>query len=333
MNYDGSYHKLFSYPAMIEDLIKNFVAEDWVAQLDFSTLERVNAKFHTDIGDRREGDIIYKIRTFSGITTYLYIMIEFQSSPNHWMAVRMLTYVGLLWQHLIKENQISANQKLPPVFPLVLYNGERQWKSSQQLKPLMDLPKSSSLWAYQPNMRYYLIDESEHFSGKDNSITATLFTLENATNFDDIYHHLSKLIALIQQPKLKELNRDILHWLRHVFESQRQLSLPFSQVEDLLEAKDMLRERIQQMEQDLINKGLAKGFEQGIEKGIEQGIEQGIETGIQKGGQLLLIKLAERRFGTLPLEYLEKIEQATNEQLEQWGIKILDAKNVDDVFH
>jgi hypothetical protein len=43
--------KLFSFPAMVEDLIRGFVREQWVDDLDFSTLERKNAGSSTSLGD------------------------------------------------------------------------------------------------------------------------------------------------------------------------------------------------------------------------------------------------------------------------------------------
>jgi hypothetical protein len=49
MDFDGPYKKLFSNPGMIEDLMKNFVHEDWVQTLDFTTLELLNSSF---IGDQ-----------------------------------------------------------------------------------------------------------------------------------------------------------------------------------------------------------------------------------------------------------------------------------------
>ena len=36
--HDTSYKELFSHPEMVADLIRGFVREEWVAQLDFSTL-------------------------------------------------------------------------------------------------------------------------------------------------------------------------------------------------------------------------------------------------------------------------------------------------------
>jgi hypothetical protein len=39
-DYDHSYKLLFSHPEMVSDLLRGFVHEDWVAQVDFATLER-----------------------------------------------------------------------------------------------------------------------------------------------------------------------------------------------------------------------------------------------------------------------------------------------------
>ena len=39
--HDPSYKFLFSHREMVADLVRGFVREDWVAALDFDTLERV----------------------------------------------------------------------------------------------------------------------------------------------------------------------------------------------------------------------------------------------------------------------------------------------------
>ena len=35
-----------------------------------------------------------------------YLLIEFQSTVDAWMAVRVMTYVGLLYQDLIRQKQV-----------------------------------------------------------------------------------------------------------------------------------------------------------------------------------------------------------------------------------
>ena len=161
--HDSGYHLLFSHPELVEDLLKNFVPEDWISQLDFTRMERVNAKFHADGLKRREGDLIYRIQYKEGDgEIYLYLLLEFQSRPDKWMALRVLVYVGLLYQHLIKEGQLNDDSSLPPVFPLVLYNGDQPWHYAQDLQSLMALPPHSPLCKWQAQIYFYLLDESQY---------------------------------------------------------------------------------------------------------------------------------------------------------------------------
>lgn len=45
------------------------------------------------------------------------------------MAVRLMTYVGLLYQDLIKGGQITGRH-LPPVLPIVFYTGDTPWSAA-----------------------------------------------------------------------------------------------------------------------------------------------------------------------------------------------------------
>jgi len=119
VNYDSGYKELFSHPQMVKDLLTGFVKEDWLELLDFATLEKYNATFVTADLRQRMDDIIWRVK-WGENWLYLYIIIEFQSTIDKFMAVRMMTYVGLLYQDLIKSESISNNQKLQPILPLAI---------------------------------------------------------------------------------------------------------------------------------------------------------------------------------------------------------------------
>ncbi len=44
------------------------------------------------------------------------------------MALRVMVYVGLLYQDLVRAAAATAAGKLPPILPLVLYNGNGPWE-------------------------------------------------------------------------------------------------------------------------------------------------------------------------------------------------------------
>ncbi len=161
-NHDSLYHRLFSHPLMVAELISQFAPEVAAIGLDFTRLTRVNVKFHTGRGQRRrERDVIWRLPTAGGGDIYLYLLLEFQSDSNRWMAVRAQVYEGRLWQQIIDESKLKSGERLPPVLMLVLYNGERRWSAPTDLADLVTLLAGSPLWLWQPQVRYYLLDTPE----------------------------------------------------------------------------------------------------------------------------------------------------------------------------
>ena len=124
--HDPSYKLLFSHASLVADLIRGFVHEEWVEQLDFSTLQRVTEIGISDDLRERDDDMIWRLR-WGNRWIYVYLLLEFQSTVDRFMAVRLLTYIGLLYQNLAAAGEIPPGSALPPVLPTVLYNGEKAW--------------------------------------------------------------------------------------------------------------------------------------------------------------------------------------------------------------
>jgi predicted transposase YdaD len=125
--HDGGYRLLFSHPEMVADLLRAFIPEDWVRDIDLSTLEQAPGDYVTPGLSSRESDIVWRVRWGEDNLLYVYLLFEFQSTVDPWMALRMTVYVGLLYQELLKRREIPRSGKLPPVLPLVLYNGNLLW--------------------------------------------------------------------------------------------------------------------------------------------------------------------------------------------------------------
>jgi predicted transposase YdaD len=158
-DHDALYHRLFSHPGMVAQLLREFDTEPWVADLALDAMERVNAKFHAEDGERRESDVVWRIPLKAGGDAYLLLLLEFQSTQDRWMALRVMVYAGLLWQQIIRERRLTPEGRLPPVFPLVIYNGDTNWTTPASLHALIGLPEGSPLWRWQPDMRYDILDE------------------------------------------------------------------------------------------------------------------------------------------------------------------------------
>jgi len=222
--YDGSYKQLFSHPKMVRDLLLGFFREDWVKDLDFASLERVNSTYITQNLRERESDIVWKMR-FNDQWLYVYLLLEFQSSIDQFMAVRLLTYMGLLYLDIIKQGRNSIkNNKLPPILPLVIYNGTKKWNAPLNFHELLDERIPSKLKTYQPNLHYWLLEERRYNIGKeaDNTNTvAPLIALEQSTGPKEAAKIVEHLIELLKQPEDDSLRQAYITYLNRVVKSKK----------------------------------------------------------------------------------------------------------------
>ena len=64
--HDGGYKTLFSHPEMVADLLRDFIHEDWVRELDFKTLRMIPGNFVTPELSSRECDVLWQAHLFDG---------------------------------------------------------------------------------------------------------------------------------------------------------------------------------------------------------------------------------------------------------------------------
>ena len=244
--HDQSYKLLFSHREMVADLVRGFVREDWVAGLDFDTLERVREISVSHDLREREDDIIWRLR-WGERWLYVYLLLEFQSTVDRLMAVRLLTYVGLLYQDLAAAGEIPAGGPLPPVLPIVLYNGQDAWTAKTSLADLIepDLPEQLRHW--QPQIRYLLLEERRYADAELadlRNVAAALFRLENSRAPEDIERVVASLVDWLAAPEQAALRRAFVVWLKRVLLPARVPGADIPHVIELQEMQAMLAERV-----------------------------------------------------------------------------------------
>ena len=317
--HDASYKLLFSHAEMVEDLLRGFVPHSWVQALDFSTLEKVNASYVTDDLRDRHDDVVWRVR-FQDHWLYVYLLLEFQSTVDRFMAVRILSYTGLLYQDLIRSQSLHQ-ERLPPVLPIVLYNGESRWKAAVALSELIH-PAPKELQAYQPQQRYLLLDEGaypESALPQVRNLVAAVFRLENGRHAENVLAVITALLDWLQGPQQAGLRRSFTIWIQRVILADHS-AIPHESLLELEEVHTMLAQRVQQWKQEWRAEGLAEGRAEGLEKGLAEGRTEGRAEGLQNERSTFL-RQAQLRFGaetaTTLAPLLERV--ADPEQLTQIG--------------
>jgi hypothetical protein len=326
-DHDSSYKFLFSNPELVRDLILGFIPDDWLHSLDYSTLEKVPGHYVSDDFQQREDDIIWKVKV-GGEWVFLYLLLEFQSGVDKYMALRMMVYIGLLYQDLVKRGEVLVDGRLPPILPIVLYNGSQRWTAVTDVAEL--IPVVPGLVAeFKPSLKYLLIDENAYGDSElasVNNLVAAVFRLERPANPQDISELLSHLINWLSDRP--DLRRMFALWIRATLKRKPEYGIVLPQVDDLQEIKVMLAQRLEEWAHGY----KAEGVLEGIQVGKKEGIQLGKQEGRQEGEILALQKLLTKRFGSIPANYTALIANASLPDIEYWFEQAIDAKQLADVF-
>lgn len=105
--------------------------------VDFDHLEIQPRSHINDLRQESEVDVLFKT-TIDGHQAYLYLLLEHQSTPDPLMPFRLLKYLcNIIDQHL-KEH---GKDKIPLIYPTVIYHGKRKYPFTTNLADLVDAPK------------------------------------------------------------------------------------------------------------------------------------------------------------------------------------------------
>ncbi len=318
--HDNSYKNLFSHKELVRDLLTGFIHEEWIEEVDLATLEKVSSSFVSDDLRDREDDVIWRVRC-KGSWIYVYLLIEFQSSPDRFMAVRLMTYIGLLYQDLIKSKQIPKTGMLPPVLPLVLYNGDRPWNSPLSAQELIQRVPGG-LERYSPALSYLLLDETRYpldDEGTAHNLVAAVFRLEQCRSLDDIQRVTRELLQWMKEPEQARLRRSFAVWIRRVLtQSLPETEMP--ETNDLTEVNNML------------SHNLSNWAREQRQQALQQGLQQGMQQGMQQGKTTLLLQQMASKFGTISETDRQRVRTASDAEIAEWSERILTADSLQEMF-
>ncbi len=266
--------------------------------------------FSSAKAQRRASDTIWRIK-WRDQDLHICIIFEFQSSVDRFMAVRWMVYIGMLYQLLIDSGLIKPRGKLPPVLPILIYNGKPKWTAPEELCDLIE--ETPGFEEFIPRLRYLTIDERRldpaMLAAMPNR-AAVLFQLEQCDTVEEVVGLIGRVLELA--PIGHSLRRAFHSWLRQVVVPSLAGEVDVPEVEDLGEFRAMLAESVIE-------------WREGWKKeGHDQGVKQGEET--------LFLLLMEERFGLLPQPMIARIKAADAEQLLEWGKRFVYAATLDDVF-
>ena len=283
-SHDTAWKLLFSFPDTVRGLLAGFVPPEWVSDLDLSALTRLPEGQVTDDGRERHPDRVWEVGMRSPPGSVL-VPIEFQSTVDRTMAVRILVYTGMLYQNRLR----SSSGELPPVLPIVVYYGPGEWEAEEEVAGLCAVPGAPRA-PYQPSQRHFVLDVGRYTGPLPGgrSWMAELVRLARTPDPEVVAAELRDMSARWPESKYDSLIEAILTWLGQVHFPMHRIDVEIPKLANAREAVTML----QQVGMDWSAKLKAEGRAEVVRR---QAVRKfGAETAERLAGRLAAVADPER---------------------------------------
>ncbi|MEM6454681.1 MAG: Rpn family recombination-promoting nuclease/putative transposase, partial [Acidobacteriota bacterium] len=295
----------------------------------------------TDDDHKRESDIVWRIAWTDSRgdpqALYAFVLLEFQRTVERTMAVRLMIYLTLIYQDLLKSREIAAGAPLPAILPVVVYNGDRPWTAPTRLEALIqDVPEAFA--PYRPTLQYLAIDlNRDRHDASGGNLFALLGELERSDDVEALRATVFRMARKLASGDEAALRRDLIGYIRRTAR-QKGVTLDVHSEEN-----SMLGDRMKQWQDEWFEDGMQKGMQLGKIEGMQLGKAEGIQIGesraeakAQADGLRMLRGLVaqqlEARFGALTPDVHARVDAADTDQLQRWAVRFVTAPSIDAVF-
>lgn len=326
-NHESLFHHVFAEPANASPLLRSVLPASVAAAIDWSSLAECSTLlFDPELG-KHEADLLFAASQ-SGRDTPTFLLIEHKSEPEPFAVLQLLRYALRVFEKW--RNAHGDARRLPTVIPIVIHHCDRPWLAPTTLAELLpaDVDEGMPALAF----GFLLLDlarssEVELLAGK----------LPPVARLAQLYLQCARWLLP------DALDAALRRWQECI----RAVAAPPGGVDALqvfhayvLRVTDLPATRLAAVMTDILgppagvtvmstaDKLIAEGMARGLAKGKVEGRVEGKVEG--KAEQLL--RQLRKRFGNSAEKAAARIHAASVAELDQWALRILDAKSIAEVF-
>lgn len=277
--HDKGYKRVLTKKKHFIHMMRKYIDASLGERILEEDLELVDKEFIPKDFKEREADIIYKAKLRDKEVIF-YVLLELQSSVDYTMPFRLLMYMTELEKRIFGLEDIHTRSqkgfKLPPIVPIILYNGISNWNVARSFSEYTEAAWISD--TYTIDFKYFFLDlkeKAKELLTSTNTLIDNIFILDQARSTEELKMGIEVVVR-----RLKALNEDeqidLVDWVRDVLMKKAKDKKLVEEACEIMKKGDALNMTyaIERIFDEENTKFLKKGIEQGIEEGIEQGVEQ-----------------------------------------------------------
>lgn len=267
--HDRGYKWLLSSREIFLQLLKSFIHQPWVDEIDENEIRRADKSFITKDFLEKEADLVYEVN-LHGQTVVFYILLELQRKVDFSMPYRLLNYMSGIWQNYLnllpqKEGIEQKDFRLPAIIPIVLYNGAQSWTAARSFREM--LAEEKLFGNHLLNFEYILLDVNRYddaeLLGLSNTIGAAFLLDKNSRKPEELRKLMRNLFEALQNATETELII-FQRWMRYIIQPRLSTS-----------QQEAFEEELNQLDNKEVRKMVFANLEKSLDYIKEEGLQKG----------------------------------------------------------
>lgn len=230
------------------------------------------------------------------------------------MPKRILEYCVEIMREVEKNEKIDyRTDKLPVIYPIVLYTGRNRWLAKMELTQMQDEIVEIKKMVMSS---YILVDINNYTTEeliKQRSSVAKAMLIEKIQSEEELINTLEKIV---EEP----LNLEEKNFVLDLLENTIQDRIGKSKCDQLLEkilgkgGESMVYENARRLFNQWYDKAEKTGFESGMKRGMANGMQQGMKQGMKQGITQVAIQMIKNKMSD---KTIKKMTNLTDDELKK----------------
>ena len=143
-SHEGLFLKAFKDKENTKHFLREHLPDGVLDHADLDSLYLENVSYLDDNLRKHFSDLVFSVnigkQEFSAAKVYL--LFEHKSSPEALVGMQVLRYMALQWKEMYDQGQ-TVGGKLPPIIPIVIYQGRGAWQARASFQELVEMPSGA----------------------------------------------------------------------------------------------------------------------------------------------------------------------------------------------
>lgn len=316
--HDNAFTSAMTDLRVARDFLQHYLPNTVLKQIDLSTLKLHPTTFIDPELRRIMSDMLYSVN-FVGQKkqAFLYLAVDHQSTPDKLMPFRMIKYTCRIIDYYSSEDKTKP---LPIVIPIIVYNGKSKYPYSCSIFDCFGEHKALAERFMFNQFELTDLSQVPDEEIRQHQWSGLLEMLFKHAAARDITNYLEQLSHIVDHLVIANADNYLLTMIKYAIEE--------SEIKDRSAFYHWVHTHLSP---PLEGKAMTLA-EQLRQEGRQEGRREGRQEGKLQGEQSLLMRQLHRRFPNLKRDHEIRIKNARTEELLLWGERILDSKNIDEVF-